>query len=728
MQNENSIAVPGTGRWCARARPRGGAIFVISARAETGRSRRSWQGSVLALVLLTVCLPLAFAEDAQVVRADEVQAGTLLLATPDGSRAATRVNTDVSISVSGLIARTKVGQQFRNDGTRRVEGIYVFPLPDGAAVDRLRMRIGERLIEGEIRERDAARKTYEAAKSAGKRSGLVEQQRANLFTTSVAHIPAGETVVIEIEYLETVAFDDGLFSIRVPLTLTPRYIPGTPVADRRGSGWSPDTTLVPDASLVTPPVVTRSSDHRVTLHADIEAGVPLDLVASRYHPVRVTERDPESGGYSVELTAGDAPMDHDLELTWRPRPDAAPRASLFSETRNDGTYYLLMMLPPNDGDEQPSSMPRDLVLVIDTSGSMHGTSLAQAKRALLLALDGLAPDDRFNIVQFNSETSALFAGSMPATPGNVSVAGRYVDGLAANGGTEMRAALEHVLGAETPETHLRQVVFITDGSVGNESELIGLIDEGLGDARLFTVGIGSAPNGWFMRKAAEAGRGSYTFVSALHEVEEKMQRLVRKLERPQVTGIEVEWPGAPAAFPAVVPDLYAGEPVMIRARIDHQPRPGDQLRVSSDAQSGSWGVSMPLAGASERTGVAAMWARARIEDLVDRQRAGEDAEATRSSIIETALDHHLVSPYTSLVAVDRTPVPDPGSPLATERVPNLLPHGQSARAIFGLPATATRRSLHVATGTSLLLLAFLAWLGFGLPGRRSGGHASPPVG
>ena len=656
--------------------------------------------------------PRAGASEAEAPGPGEVQTGTLLLATGGAHQAATRINTHVGLQVSGLVARTTVSQVFRNDGEDRVEAIYVFPLPDGAAVDRLRMRIGERFIEGEIREKEQAEQVYEAARAAGRRTGLVEQQRANLFTTRLANLPAGETIAIEIEYLEAVAFDDGSFNVRVPLTLTPRYIPGEPLPDRRGTGWSPDTDRVPDASLVTPPVTTRSGDHRVTLDADIEAGVPLSLVASRYHPIEVTELDQARGRYRVTLGSDTTPMDHDLELTWRPVPDGAPRAALFSESVDGRPHYLLMVLPPDGAVAEYVPVPRDLVFVIDTSGSMHGSSIAQAKRALLLALGGLRPVDRFNVVQFNSSTSALFAGSVEASASNVAVATRYVGALAADGGTEMRPALERVLREPLRESHLRQVVFITDGSVGNEAELIGFIEAELGTARLFTVGIGSAPNGWFMRKAAAAGRGSYTYVSALHEVEERMERLVRKLEQPRVTDIRIEWPAGNdvVAYPAAVADLYAGEPVTVRARLQASPRPGDEVTVSGDSASGRWSMALPLATSRAHRGVAALWARGRIEALADRERAGADPESIEREIVDTALAHHLVSRHTSLVAVDRTPVPDAGSPLASERVPNLLPYGQSAGAIFGFPATATPQHLHLLLGAAMLAAAFILWL------------------
>ncbi len=675
-----------------------------------------WKWLPPVILALFVQPALAQPEALTGISPDRMQTGSLLLRMKSAYVVATRMNTDIEARISGLAARVKVRQSFLNEGPQWVEGVYVFPLPDAAAVDRMRMVIGERIIEGEIRDKDDARKTFEAAKSAGKRTSLVEQQRPNIFTTSVANIGPGETVVVEIEYLEALGYDEGSFSLRFPLTLTPRYIPGTPLPGRQGNGWALDTTSVPDASLVTPPVVTRSHDHRVSFEATINAGLPLALIASRYHPVDIHE---ESGRYRVSLKDSSTPMDHDIELTWRPVADSMPRATIFEETAAGGSHLLIMLLPPDDASAPTAVMPRELVFVIDTSGSMHGTSLAQAKQALALALDRLDPADRFNVVQFNSLTSALFRDSLDATTNNIGIAKRYVTGLKANGGTEMRPALSLALGRQPPERHLRQVIFITDGSVGNEDELFNLIEKQLGSSRLFTVGIGSAPNGWFMRKAAEAGRGTFTMISAQHEVKEKMDRLLRKLEQPRMKDIAVEWPNGVTveAYPATIPDLYAGEPVIIKARISNEPRPADRLKITGHSVLGSWGAEPGLAGSVASPGIAALWARARIEDLLDRERRGLTAGDVRRAIVDTALAHHLVSKYTSLVAVDKTPSRPAEESLAQEQVPNLLPYGQSMDAIFGFPATASGAGTYRMNGLLLCAAALILTLIL-LGGRR----------
>jgi Ca-activated chloride channel family protein len=672
---------------------------------------------IMALVFAWLWVPVAAAQETQPAN---VQSGTLLLKMQSGLVTATRTNTDVTLDISGLVARVSVRQEFRNEGAEWVEGIYVFPLPDEAAVDRMRLHIGERYIEGEIREKDQARKEYERARNEGRKASLVEQQRPNLFTTTVANIAPGERVVVEIEYLEDLRYENGTFSIRFPMTLTPRYIPGSAVPDRKGSGWSPDTPQVDDASLVTPPQVGASRDHRISLQARIDAGMPLEIIASRYHAVDVSGNQ---GRYEVALADATVPLDQDFELLWRPVPSAMPRAMVFEETIAGQPHYLLMVVPPDAARDSSPAVPRELVFVIDTSGSMHGASIAQAKRALTRALDALNAGDRFNVIEFNSTTRALYHQSVTADAANVGHAKRFVDRLEANGGTEMQPALRLALDSAGTAEYLRQIVFITDGSVGNEEALYAMIESRLGSARLFTVGIGSAPNGWFMRKAAELGRGSSVVISALNEVGEKMDSLLDKLGHPQVTNISVSWPGGTIteAYPEVVPDLYLGEPVSVTARAAAPFQPGAAVRVSGDSPAGAWSRELPLGGGGH-PGIGALWARAKIAALHDEERRGVDRDSVRKAIVDTAISHHLVSRYTSLVAVDKTPARPAGDPLAKEQVPNLLPYGQSMNAIFGFPATATNAAALQRRGLALLL-AGLLMLAAAL--RRRGSRAQP---
>ncbi|MDH3746813.1 MAG: marine proteobacterial sortase target protein [Gammaproteobacteria bacterium] len=672
------------------------------------RKIRLLAGRALTTAWMLIAAASALASE---IKPEQVQSGSLLLRMQQGYRVATLMNTDVEMKISGLVARVKVRQEFENTGQDWVEGIYVFPLPDKAAVDRMRLHIGDRFIEGEIREKEKARKEYERAKAEGKKASLIEQQRPNMFTTSVANIAPGERVVVEIEYLEDLQYANGMFSLRFPMTLTPRYIPGTPLPDRQGSGWSADTTQVDNASLISPPMVANSSAHRASIQIDLNVGVPLEIIASRYHPVNVAQ---QSGRYDIVLAGQTVPMDQDFELIWKPLAAAAPQAMAFTETIDGEPHYLLMVMPPSTESAAKQLMPREMIFIIDTSGSMHGTSIGQAKKALGRALKRLRAGDRFNVIAFSSQPNALFPTSVAVDSGSMSAADAFVASLQANGGTEMRAALELALGNPPAETHLRQVVFITDGAVGNEDELFKLIDRRLGNGRLFTVGIGSAPNSWFMRKAAETGRGTYTMISALNEVGERMDLLFGKIEQPQVTNISIDWPSGVIvdAYPDVVPDLYVNEPVSVKAKISGVVHDTDVVGISGNTVNGAWVRELAIADGADSPGVAALWARARIGELMDMGRRGADASEIRDEVVSTALKHHLVSKYTSLIAVDKTPARVAGELLRRDQVPNRMAYGQSSHAIFGFPATATNAAQLQLFGAACMLAAmFMLLLG-----------------
>ncbi len=670
--------------------------------------RTDWVALCLVVLLGGTSHP-ASADAPLVPTVEHFGAGTLMFRTAPGVfETATRLDTDVQMNISGIVARVKVQQRFHNDGSDWVEGIYMFPLPDDAAVDRLTMYVGERIIVGEIKEREEARKTYEQAKQSGRRASLVEQERPNMFTMSVANIGPGDQITVEIEYQQTVAYDNGRFSLRFPMTITPRYIPGTvmnvdPEA-QQGHSWSYDTTRVPDASRITPPVLHPASTRTnpVSLRVTVDAGLALTGIESRYHVISVVRSGTR---YELSLANSNVSMDRDFELSWSPVVGESPEAVVFNETLGAEHYVLVMFVPPKSA-EVGHAQPRELIFVVDTSGSMAGASIVQAKASLDLALSRLNDQDRFNVIQFNSFTHALFHAPVPATLGNRAAARAYVDGLAADGGTEMAPALSRALDTQGEPGYLKQVIFITDGSVGNEAELFGLIRKRLGNTRLFTVGIGSAPNSHFMRKAAQFGRGTFTHIGRVDEVETKMYALFEKLERPALTGIEIAWPSGTEAWPQRVPDLYAGEPVVVAAKLKRG-HSLDETEISGVAAGLVWKRGLH-ATASQHPGVAGLWARRKIETLMDSRIEGASEDEIRPSVVDVALKHHLVSRYTSLVAVDKTPARSMSTPLKSEAVPNMLPVGADFNAIFGgFPPTATPAALHLLLGIMLLLAAFV---------------------
>lgn len=660
-------------------------------------------------------------DEADYQRPDQVGAGSLLNRTERGYRSLLRGQAHYQVEIHGLVARVRVRQEFFNPGPDWLEAIYVMPLPADAAVNQLQLRIGEQVIEGAIQERAAARQAYVQARAAGQRAGLMEQQRPNLFTTQVANIGPGERIQVQLTWLQTVPYAQGEFTLRLPLTLKPRYIPGIsrdlpPLTH----GWALPTAQVPDAPWITPP--QRYADTKDPLRASLQVrvtpGFTLAGFEAPYHEIAVSRQGEQ---YEVLPQDGTLLMNRDFVMRWRPVPQQAPVAAYFTETVAGQDHGLIMLLPPT-GPQAVSIPPRQLVLVIDTSGSMAGASMAQAKQALQTALARLRPQDRFNVIAFDSDYQALFPQPVAADNRARERARRFVASLNADGGTNMAGPLQAALGGQTgteDESLLSQVVFITDGSVGNETALLQLIQRHIGGQRLFTVGIGAAPNAYFMRKAAQFGRGTFTFVGSAGEVQRAMEQLLTGIEQPVLTDLKVELEGAEAElFPRPVPDLYLGQPLLIKARLDGPP---SGVRVSGRFQGQPWHTRLDLGQGEQAAGVATLWARAKVAHLQDEGVRQGNAGQFRQAILELGLRHRLVTPYTSFVAVETVPARPRSELLHPSPVPNLMPAGslQAAPAV-GYPATALGLRGRLLLAVTLLGLAFTIWRS--APGGRRGAH------
>ena len=638
--------------------------------------------------LLVFFAAAAAANDKPLVTLNLVKSGMMLLKTSDPGLyiPAPTVQTDVDLRVRGLILRGEVTQRFRNPESECVEAIYAFPLPETAAVDRLRMKIGERVIEGEIKERKAAEHVYEQAKSEGRHASLLSQERPNLFTVAISNIGAGEEVVVTIDYQQTVDYKDGAFRFRFPTTIGPRYIPGS--GGQAPSPVPPGTGEVGQAGA--PVLHNDQRQNNLRLSVDLDSGVPLSRVESPYFKTDATTLSPSH--YLLSLT--DAPADRDFELVWRPDLGSAPQSALFTEK----DFALVMLMPPVRSIE--ARMPKESIFIVDTSGSMAGPSLQSAKKALLLALDRLSPSDRFNVIEFNSVTHTLFEHPRVASADVLANAKEWVNALQSTGGTEMDPALEAALLDPSPANDgvVRQVIFMTDGDVGNESELFTLIRTELGRSRLFTVGIGAAPNSHFMRNAARFGRGTFTYIANVSEVQEKMTALFEKLESPVLTNVEVRFDD-PAAevWPQRVPDLYAGEPVVVAVKFAS---PSGRVILSGKSGGQEWNEVHSVAATGVDSGIGRLWARMKIEALTD-----EPSDGTRQKIIDLGLEHHLVTQFTSLVAVDVTPASSVSQRACeTRAVPVNLPAGWGGTQ-GSLPQTATPAPLLLIAGALLMIVA-----------------------
>lgn len=649
-------------------------LYHPELRRRRRRSARQrglrWQDRVLlglAGVLAALFLLRAGTSQAQATPPDPLPPWGLSLQGGDQAWFDVALDTAVHVEVTGLLARVHVAQSFANNSNDWVEGTYRFPLPDGAAVDRLFIDVGGRILEGEIRERETAQQIYQQAKAAGKVSSLVRQERANQFQTSLANIGPGERIHVMISFLVNVDYRDGTFRLRLPSTFTPRD----------GSEAQPASGLpAPRPQLAS---ISSLASHGFSLQVDLAAGFPVSSVESLYHDVDIQALEQ---GYQVTLLNPDEKTDRDFELQWTPEFGALPRSTLSTWSDGRDVFAQLMLIPPRDSALQPQA--REVIFVIDTSGSMQGASLEQARAALLAGLEALAAGDRFNIIQFNSVTEPLFRQPLPATVANLGTAQRWIAGLEADGGTDMAPALREALRGPAPADLLRQVVFVTDGSVGNERELLGEIGDLLGNSRLFTVAIGSAPNGWFMRKAAEIGRGHHTHIGRQADVGPTMTALWEHLRLPAVSDLCIDWGLDAEYYPEILPDLYAGQPVWVVARLPQEP---GMVSLCGELNGQAWQHDAWPETAPGQPTLATLWARRKIESLQDSLVFGADPDEMRAEVTRLALHHQLLTPYTSMVAVDQTPARPAGEALARASMPSLLPAGSANST--GFPATAT---------------------------------------
>ncbi|PWV97638.1 Ca-activated chloride channel family protein [Hoeflea marina] len=659
----------------------------------------------LALAALTACMIMmvllvsqteaAETRLAGLVRPNDMNSGALLLPSkePGFFVEAPRLKTDVVIDVSGPIARAKVTQRFENPTDGWVEGTYVFPLPEDSAVDTLKMQIGDRLIEGRIKPRAEARAIYEQAKASGQKAALLEQQRPNIFTNQVANIGPRQTVVIQIEYQQSVRQSGGAFSLRFPMVVAPRYNPA-PIVQTVDFG--PDRGFavsdpVPDRDAITAPVLDPRENARinpVSLTVNLAAGFPLDTVETPFH--RMTSETGADGSRTLRLATESVPADRDFEMVWKAQSGRTPDAGLFRETLDGQTYLMAFVTPPSVPADKPAR--REVIFIIDNSGSMAGESIRQARDSLALAIGRLGPEDRFNVIRFDDTYDTLFDAPVAASPGKREDAIAWVRGLQAEGGTEMLPALHEALTRQGPISagSLRQVVFLTDGDIGNESQLFDEISRDRGEARVFTVGIGSAPNSFFMTRAAELGRGTFTHVGSEAQISERMTELFEKLENPAVTGLTASMNGTdiPGLAPDPLPDLYQGEPVVLTARLRSDAAAGP-ITLAGMLGDQPWRVELPLAKAAPATGIAKLWARRSIAGLEAGRNLAADPATVDREIERVALENHLVSRLTSLVAVEVQPSRPGAAPLGETRLPLNLPAGWDFDQVMGEPASAS---------------------------------------
>lgn len=592
---------------------------------------------------------------------------------------AVRLGTDMDVTVTGQTARVRVVQAFRNTSDKWMEASYLYPLPQDGAVDSLKMVVGQRVIVGHIEPREKARATYEAAKASGRKAGLVEQQRPNMFTTMVANVGPGETVMIAIEYQAPVSLANGTFSLRLPLVVGPRY---TPPHTLGSAAAVADANAVTAAPVLDPKLGDKLNPTSISVR--LAPGFDVANLISRYHRVNIAG---PLDNRTIKLD-GSVPANRDFVLEWR-SASADPTLGLFTQHTANGDYVMASVTPPADTSGLPTP-PREMVFVIDNSGSMGGESMDEAKASLLHALGTLRPQDHFNVIRFDDTMTRLFDHSVAATPDQVDLARRFAGSLEAQGGTEMLPALKAALadaatgGGDDPSI-LRQIVFLTDGEISNEREMVAAIGADGGRSHVFMVGIGSAPNDYLMERMSTTGGGIYTHIGAPGEVAAKMMPLLDVLSHPAVRNLSVRVEGGTLDLsPSRLPDVYAGRPLVLVGRTDQL---AGTLTVSGTIGGKPWERRVDLAGALPSPAVEKLWARSRISDVEADRALGklEDAQAD-AEVERIGMESAIVTSRTSLVAVDETPSRPAGARLTREELPINLPAGWDFDGLFGRDA------------------------------------------
>lgn len=561
-------------------------------------------------------------------------------------------HTAVDAQVHGPVARVRVKQIFRNPGSDPVEALYVFPLAAGGAVDGMTLRIGDREVRGTILKKEEARAIYNRARSQGKLAGLLDQQRPNVFLQSVANIPPGAKVEVEIEYVEALRFEAGRYEFAFPMTVGPRYNPAA----------SPDAFQNPTYA-----AAGMRAGHDLSMKVRLDAGLVVSAIDSPTHEVVVSNRSDRAA--LIELRNQKEIPNKDFLLRWDVTGAKIGDAVLAHRAGNGPGHFTLVLAPP-DAPARADRTPKELIFVIDTSGSMHGFPLDKAKEAMMAAMDGLYPEDRFNLITFAGDTHLLFPQPVSGTRENIASAKQFLAGRRGGGGTEMMKAIRAALAPSDSTDHVRIVCFMTDGYVGNEEQILSEIRKH-SNARVFGFGIGSSVNRHLMDRMSAEGRGEVEYVGLQDDGSAAAKRFHERVRTPLLTDIELVFDGITVdeILPRRLPDLFSAKPVVVHGRYQTPGRGFVTVRGKMGGEPFTRRIAVTLPAVASRDGLGSLWARAKVTELT-----AEGDGLHREAITKLGLDYRLLTPFTSFVAVEHRTISE-GGRLRTVEVPVEVPEG-----------------------------------------------------
>ncbi len=650
------------------------------------RTRRGIGILGLLVVITPALLVSPFATAQQHISPGELQ----ILGVDQGQVAACPLkHTAVESDIVGFVARTTVRQVFHNPLEKKIEAVYIFPLPPDAAVDDMVMLVGDRRIVGQIKERSEAREIYEAAKAAGHVASLLDQERPNIFTQSVANIEPGVQVEIEISYVETLKYEDGVFEWVFPMVVGPRYIPGGGTAPAPMTTGTP-TPQVPDGDKITPPVTPEGTraGHDISLTVLIDAGMELHDLESVLHEVDVVTDGPARAAVTLQDQA--TIPNRDFVLRYRLATDEIGDAYLAHHDAR-GDFFTLILQPPRRVVPE-QLVNRELIFVLDVSGSMRGFPIDKAKEVMSKLIDTMHAGDTFNLITFAGRTSILWDAPRPNTPENRAAVQELLMSQRGGGGTEMMKAINAAL-VQTRDAGdgnaIRIVCFMTDGYVGNDLAIIDAIKKNADTTRVFSFGIGNSVNRYLLGGMAHAGRGEVEYVTLESQAAGAVERFHERVLAPVLTDIEIDWGTLPVAdvYPKLIPDLFSAKPIMVHGRLTGPAAGTITLRGNTGAGVYEETIEVSLPGEPpDHDALASLWARAKVKDLMNRDLAalqqGAFPEDLKSEITNLGIEFRLMTQFTSFVAVEEMTVTVGGEPTKIN-VPVEMPDGVSYEGVFG---------------------------------------------
>lgn len=612
-------------------------------------------------------------------------------------------HTDVKAEISGYVARVSVTQQFGNPFKDKIEAVYTFPLSSDGAVDDMLMKVGDRTIRGQIKKREEARQIYEAAKNSGRVASLLDQERSNIFTQSVANIMPGESVTITISYVEILKYKDGEYNFVFPMVVGPRYMPGTSTG-HQGTGWSADTTQVPDASKISPPVTPENvrAGHDISVTVNLNAGVPIKRIASKSHEIETKRNDsgvPSQAGKindsttKITLKNLNTIPNKDFILNWEVAGDKIDDAFLTTATKGKDGFFTFILQPPKRPAKSDIT-PKEMIFVIDVSGSMQGEPIEKAKETMKLCIEVMNANDTFNLIAFNPVPTKLFDNSLPNTNENRGKGLQFLVSRTGGGGTEMLSAALAALTTKPDPNRLRIVCFMTDGFVGNDMQILDAIQKNIGNARLFSFGVGTSVNRFLLDNMALMGRGEVDYVSLVESGHGAAERFHERISCPLLTDISIDWNGLPVAdvYPKSIPDLFSAKPLVLKGRYTAAGKGEITLKGKLAGKEFSRKIKVELPeDNADNNSLGSLWARARIDELMCADWEGHQQrnpkDDIKNQITHLGLEFRLMTQYTSFVAVEEITITDGGKP-KTITVPVEMPEGVSYQGVFGTNAGA----------------------------------------